>query len=101
MCEGEGRIDLKVNEAIINNDAVREYVSRRNISYECQGEGTPSAACDNSNSSCVVNILPILNNNNTELSCIFNRGNICFSQTQIAMLVIVEGTHSASRTWLP
>ena len=101
MCEGEGRIDLKVNEVILNNDGAREYVSRRNISYECQGEGIPSAACDTSNSSCVVNILPILNNNNTELRCLFNRGSTCFSQTQIAKLIIVTGTHSASRTWLP
>ena len=101
MCEGEGRIELKVNEVIINNDAAREYVSNMNISYECQGEGTPSGACDTSNSSCVVNILPILNNNNTELRCVFNRGSTCFIQTQIAKLIIVEGTHSASRTWLP
>ena len=100
MCEGEGRIDLKVNGNIIK-DAAREYVSKMNASYECQGEGTASGVCDTSNSSCVVSILPILNNNNTELRCLFNRGSICFIQTQIAKLIIVEGTHSASRTWLP
>ena len=101
MCEGEGRIDLKVNGAIINTDAAREHVSNMNISYECQGEGTPSAKCDSSITSCVVNILPILNNNNTELRCVFNRGSTCFIQTQTAKLIIVEGTHSASKTWLP
>ena len=92
-CEGHGKVEPKVNKIIVDNTpGVSEYLTERNITNECQGEG--ATLCSNTISRCVMTIIPTIStNNNTALCCYFNRGNPCFEQTEKAKLIIVTGIH--------